>query len=258
MTGTRTQVAATRKTRKPEDLAGLVTDLQLLAGPAVGLGGAGDGDDVQRERRREGAEVADGLAHVTGDASELLARDGGKLGLQGVDARLTGTGSGLVARDDQLVERELAVQRPDRDDHRQGRAVGVGDDAARGVERRVGVDLGHHQRHVVVHPERAGVVDGEGAAGGRDRRPFGGNLVGDVEDGEVDPVEDLGGERLDHDVFAAHRQGLAGAAGGGDEADLAPHVLALGDQLAHDGADRAGGADDGKGRACATHRPVPP
>ena len=60
----------------------------------------------------------------------------------------------------------------------------------------VGVDLGHDQRHVGVHPERAGVVDGHRAARGGDRRPLGADLVGHVEQRDVDAVEHLGRERL--------------------------------------------------------------
>ena len=97
-----------------------------------------------------------------------------------------------------------------------------------------GVDLGHDQRHVGVHPERAGVVHHDGTAGGRDRRPLGRDLVGHVEHGDVHAVEDLRGQLDDGELLAAYGEGLARGAGRRDEPDLAPHVLARGEQLAHD------------------------
>ncbi len=47
----------------------------------------------------------------------------------------------------------------------------------------------------------------------RDRRPLRGHLVRHVEHRDVDAVEDLGRQRLDDDVLAAHAQDLAGRAG---------------------------------------------
>ncbi len=73
----------------------------------------------------------------------------------------------------------------------------------------LGVDLGHHQRHVGVHPERAGLVDHDHAAGGRHRRPVGRHLVGHVEHGQVHAVEGLGGQLLDLDLLAADRRACA-------------------------------------------------
>ena len=63
------------------------------------------------------------------------------------------------------------------------------------VGRGGGVDLGHDERDVGVHPEGAGVVDRDGAARGGDRRPLRGDLVGDVEHRDVDAVEDLRRQR---------------------------------------------------------------
>src|SRR5699024_9127027 len=120
-------------------------------------------------------------------------------------------------------------------------------DTARPVTGLVSVDLGHDQRDVGVQAESAGVVDGHGAACGGDRGPLLRDLVWHVEHGHVDAVEDLGGQGLHGDVLSAHAQDLAGAARGGDQADLTPHVRALGEDAAHDGADGAGRADDGKG-----------
>src|SRR5699024_5341605 len=85
-----------------------------------------------------------------------------------------------------------------------------------------------------------------------------GDLVGHVEHGDVDVVEDLRRQGLHLDLLTADGQALAGRSRRGDEADLAPDVLAGGEDVQHHGADGAGGADDGQGGAACTHRPVPP
>ena len=107
----------------------------------------------------------------------------------------------------------LAVQRRDRDDHRQRGAVGVGDDALGPVAYLLRVDLGDDQRHVRVHPERAGVVDRDRAPGGGDRRPLRRHLVRHVEHGHVDAVEDLRLQRLDLELLAAYHDRPAGRSG---------------------------------------------
>ena len=43
--------------------------------------------------------------------------------------------------------------------HHDGGAVGVGDDVAGTVERVLGVPLRHHEGHILIHAESAGVVD---------------------------------------------------------------------------------------------------
>ena len=58
------------------------------------------------------------------------------------------------------------MQRLQRHQHLDGRAVGVGDDAVRAVLRDgLRVDLGHHQRDVVLVAELRGVVDDDAAGG---------------------------------------------------------------------------------------------
>ncbi|MGX1029156.1 hypothetical protein RKD38_003837 [Streptomyces ambofaciens] len=97
-----------------------------------------------------------------------------------------------------------------------------------------------------------------------------GDLVGHVEHGDVDPVEGLFAQRDDLDLLPAHGQLAAGRARGGDQADVAPDVRVLGQDLEHDRADGAGRAHDGeRGPAGAAavragvvrgghQRPVPP
>src|SRR4029079_12793641 len=83
--------------RQPEDLAGLVADLQLLRRPAVVLQRAGPRYDVQRQRGRERAEiVADHPADVARRGPQIaIAGDLRQLVVERVDAVLTGPGGGL-------------------------------------------------------------------------------------------------------------------------------------------------------------------
>jgi hypothetical protein len=107
----------------------------------------------------------------------------------------------------------------------------------------VRVDLADDQRHLGVHPPGARVVDDEhaglGEAGGV--RPAAGGAGREERDVEPSRVGRL--DVLDDDVDAAERQGRARRARRGEEADLGDRELALGEQLPHDLADLAGGAD---------------
>src|SRR5699024_12651572 len=94
----------------------------------------------------------------------------GHLVTQSVAALITGTGGRLVAGDPELLDTVGAVQGTDRHDHRQSRAVGVGDDATRAVAHLVRVDLGDNQWNVRVQPEGTGVVDRDSATRRGDRR----------------------------------------------------------------------------------------
>ena len=85
------------------------------------------------------------------------------------DAVDTGTGDRLEARGDHAREPSGVVQRLERHHGHDRRAVRARQDAAV-PSRRVGIDLGDHERHVRVHPERRGVVDAQdtGCRGVRD------------------------------------------------------------------------------------------
>lgn len=68
--------------------------------------------------------------------------------------RQAGTAGSLIRRHDDALDRRDVSERLERDDHLDGGAIGVGDHAV--VQLRVfGVDLGNHQRHVLVHAECA-------------------------------------------------------------------------------------------------------
>ena len=86
----------------------------------------------------------------------------------------------------------------------------------------------------------------------RRQRARGGRPGGEQRDVEARRVGRRG--VLDDDLAVAEGQRGAGRAAGGEEPDLVGREAALEQDLAHDGADLAGGADD----ADPGHRPVPP
>src|SRR5262245_43017201 len=143
-------------------------------------------------------------------------------------------------------------------DHRQCGAVGVRDDAARSPPRGVRVDLGHHERHIGIHPKRGGVVDGHRAVSGSNRRPMRGHLIRYVEHRDVDPVEDVCAQRGHFELLAAYGQPSAGRPWRSGQPDLAPYVVPGRQEFEHDGADRTGRTDHRKRRLATRHRPVPP
>ena len=86
---------------------------------------------------------------------------------------LAGAGDGLVGRHHHALDGGVVVQGLQRHHQLHGRAVGIGDDVLLGVAgHRVGVDLGHDQRHVLVVAPGRGVVDDDAALGGDLGRPF--------------------------------------------------------------------------------------
>ncbi len=98
----------------------------------------------------------------------LAPRDLPVLLLQLVDAVRTGAAGRLVGSHMHAPNMRQPLYGRQCNDHLYRRAVGVGDDAARCVESVVGVDFGHHQRHIVVHAERTRIIDHDSAVA-RDR-----------------------------------------------------------------------------------------
>ena len=103
------------------------------------------------------------LTGVVGVADEDVAA----LLEQLVHARLAGARDRLVGGDDHALDRRGVVQRLQRHDHLRGRAVGVGDDVLGPIAvDRLGVHLGHDQRHVGVHAVERAIVDHRAARRG--------------------------------------------------------------------------------------------
>ena len=118
---------------------------------------------------------------------------------------------GLVGGHDDPLDPRQVVQRLERHHHLDGRAVGVGDDAAGDVAQGVGVDLGDDQRHLGVHAPGAGVVDddgtglrGDGAVLAADRRRR-------ARQDDVDAGKGLGPQRDDVVGVAPKLDRFAGA-----------------------------------------------
>ena len=124
------------------------------------------------------------------------------------------------------------------------RAVRVGDDALGDAVERVGVDLGHDERHVGVHPPRRGVVDDDGA--GR------GDAGGELRERWRRPRTARCRARRSRRSSASSTtispsppgQRAAGRAGRREERSSSTGKPALGEDRAHHAADLAGGADD--------------
>ena len=258
ITGTRTQVAETRRSGSPRILRDSLRTLSSSLLQPSSFSDPAHGTTFIASGAGNGPSVTDDAAQVTGAVAGVRrGRDLRVLLAQRVDAVLTGTGRRLVRRDDELFETVLAVQRTHRHDHRQRRAVRVADDplrthAAPPAALTSGTTSGT-SGSIRNAPELSTATAPRAAATGAHSR---GHLVGHVEHRDVDAVEDLGRERLHDDVLAAHLQHLAGRARRGDQPDLAPDVLARAEDVEHHRADGAGGTDDGKSGLA--HRPVPP
>ena len=133
--------------------------------------------------------------HVEGDlvridlACDRLALDDlVHLPLQFRDGLGAGAGHGLVAGGEDALAAERLVQRIERH-QRDGRgAVRVGDDALVPLHVRR-VDLRHHQRHVVVHAEGAGIVHHHAAGLGGDGRKLLRDAAAGAEQRDVDARE---------------------------------------------------------------------
>ena len=150
---------------------------------------------------------------------------------------------GLVGRDDHALDPGQIVQRLQRDDHLDRRAIGIGDDALGDCFEGVGVDLGDDQRHVGVHAPGAGIVDDDGTGLGGHGAELAADRRGRAGQDDVDAGECLGTDRLDGVFFALKLDGFARAAVGSQEFDGPERELVLDEHLPHDFADRTGRAD---------------
>ena len=116
--------------------------------------------------------------------------------------------------------------------------------AAEAVER-LEVDLGHHQRHLVVVAELRGVVDDDAAGGGGARRVLARHRAAGGEQRDVAAREIEAGELTHREVAAAEADAAAERALAGQRVQLAHRKVALLEHAHHGLADQAGGADDG-------------
>ena len=140
----------------------------------------------------------------------------------------------------------MIVQRLERHHHLGGRAVRRGDDPLR-MERRLGIDLGDHQRDPLLHPPVAGLVDDGGPRLDRRRQVLGRGLVRRGGEHQVDPLEGAGGQFLDDVVLSLEGQRRAGAAGRGEKAEVPGLKVPFFQQLPHDAAHSPCRAHQGHG-----------
>ena len=129
------------------DFLGLVVHLHLLARIAV----VGKGVDMRYE-------VHSQLAHKLFVRHLFTSYDLFGLFTQFGHAGSAGTARSLVRGHMHTLDWRQIIDGLESYDHLYGRAVGVGDDIARGVEGVGTVDLWHDQGHVVVHSEGAAIV----------------------------------------------------------------------------------------------------
>src|SRR5690606_14481601 len=219
-----------------EDLLGLDHHLPLFLGRAVVEEAVDVRDHVERDLLGELA----GLDRVTDEDRPALLE-------QLVHPRLPGARDRLVRGDHHAPDLRHVVQRLQGHDHLRGRAVGVRDDVAVLVfVDRVGVNLGHDQRHVGVHAVERRVVDHHAAG----RRRLGRVLLGrprtrceqcDVPAGKIE-VLDIAA--LHHAPGIADLDFEALRARTGHGRDLIHRKLALGENRQHFAPDVPGGSYD--------------
>ena len=179
-----------------------------------------------------------------GQGLEIARSGGGNLSGKFFDPGYTGAGSGLIGAGEEAFQAPGIMQRFEHGHGCHRGAVGVCDDALGKARKGVRIHLGHHQRHVGIFPPGGGIVDHDGPS----RRKAGRILARgfsacgkeyDVEAGKVRRRHIL------HDHLATpERDGFAGRPGGRKQAQRGQREIPLGQKLAHQAADKAGGADD--------------
>ena len=145
-----------------------------------------EGDAVLERRHRE---------LVVGRAAQKLARLVVELGHGGC----AGTACRLIGRNDDAGDFRQVIEGFQGNDHLDGRAVRVGDDAR--VPRHVArVHLGNHQGHVLVHAECARVVNHDGTRGNHGLAHRLGNIGACGEQRDVNAFERLGSHFLHSEI----------------------------------------------------------
>ena len=215
------------------DLAPLVLHLHLLGGIAL---------------ERLAADLRD---NVVGDLIlEHLRLDGLSLAQQldlvhqFLRAARARAGRRLIRRGDDRLDGAVLIQGVDGHKAHDRGAVGVCDDALM-LLHVLGIDLRDDQRHLGVETERRGVVDEHGP--GLDDR--GGKTLGDVvlrrAEDDVHALERLVARQLDRQLLPLPLHLLPHGARGRQQVQLCDGEVALGENLHHLLAHRAGGAQNG-------------
>ena len=164
-------------------------------------------------------------------------------------------GHGLIGGGSHVLDRGNGIQCVDGSDGDNGGAVGVGDDAA--VPGHIlGIDLGHHQRHLGIQTERGGVIH-KYRAGFHNCR---GELLGDIvfrrAQHDVHTLKSLIAGLLNGYFFTLEGDGFARAPGTGQWHQLSHGEIPLSQNFDHFLPHGAGGAQNGNG--VGFHHKIPP
>ena len=130
--------------------------------------------------------------------------------------------------------------------HHRG-AIGIGDDALV-PEGCVVVDVGYHQRHVVLHTERRGVVDDDGPGVGETGSVLTAPIPTSREEGYVYSGRVRFGQILNLNGTVPGLDDGSGRALRCHEPQLTRRERALGEDVTHHPADGSGGSNDGNGQ----------
>ena len=219
------------------DFHGLIYHFHFFAGVAVVAEGvaAGDlGDAV------EGDGVGEFVAFQVGLAGE----DGPGLLVEFVQGGTTGAGDGLVGGDDDAFNCGGGVEGLKYDDHLDGGAVGVCDDAFVFGDV-LGVDFGDDEGDFGVHAPSAGIVHDDAAVFGCEGGEFLAGASAGAEEGDVDAFEGVLGEDFDFEFFAFEGQLLAFGAFRGEEFEGGDGEIAIFEGVQHLATDNTCRAGDG-------------
>ena len=137
-----------------------------------------------------------------------------------------GTTGGLIGAHHHPTHRPPGRQRSQSQGEQDRGAIRIGDHAFVG-EGRIGIDLGHHQRHTVLHPESTGVIHHHRTGGGDRLAPLLGNRTTGRRQHQVDPLEGLGRNLFHREGAAIPGLGLAGRTGRRQQLQLANGETAL-------------------------------
>ena len=228
---------------RAEDLARLAHALALLGRVVVAVL---EGLDLRQHVEGDLVRIDDRRRDLLG--SDLRLR----LVVQLLDRLLSRSRHGLVARHHHALDPGPLEDRPERHDGLHRRAVRVGHDPLVAVEC-LGIHLGHHERHVLVHAPLGGVVDHHGPGIRKARRPLGAHAGAGREERDIEALDRLVAERLDGELGVAPVDAASRRALRGERHDLVGRERALPQHAEHRGSHGAGGADDSD-----PHLPRPP
>jgi hypothetical protein len=130
--------------------------------------------------------------------------------------------------------------------HLRGRTVGAGNDSLC-IERSLGIDFGHDESDVRIHPPVAGFVNHSAAGFDSGREEFGRRFIRSAADEQIDALEAVMRQFFDRDLFTGKIDNLPGAAGGGQEAKVLCRELPFGKKLQDNSPYGTSRAGDGHG-----------